>query len=1012
MGREIKIVFIALVAGVVLLGMYLSNGVGLAPEGCGDFDGDGLCDNVDNCPYVFNLGQEDGDGDGVGDVCYHDVGECGGNVECFCGDSVVDDFVMVRDLRERDGEGICDEMGVMVGKGYAEPDVKAINFDCSGFEIKGNGVFNPGYYGIRIAGSHENHVVGNCSIHGFTDGVYFSGGGPAFTLTDSEIFGNLVGVVTVGGSFVNVFNCSFYGNDFANNFDETTNVVLSGNHYYENERGVLVFCRTPWTADTTVITEDNMVIRNNLIENNNNYGLSFGGCSHSEVIDNVFNNNGIGFFMNLKRQIYRTWDGPDIIGHGYGADRTNNNVITGNNANNSSSYGFGILWSTDTIDEITGFDNIIENNFVDDKEVIYRYLDDGANYDGLDVHSFICTGCTNIIINNSQIREMYFGYSNDSFVENIFSNESYYGIYKVKSDRIDFKNITFMNNHGEFIYEEESYGNIFSEMSYVCGENDLDGDGICDGLDNCADVANLEQVDFDRDGVGDVCDNCLMVKNFNQTDENDNSVGDDCEWVCFSEMNGNNFITFFDLLIFEAYLGRGDCGPEVSGDYAEPWCNLTDINRDGEVDYADREILADNFAKRCFCEDTLELCDGMDNDCDEEIDEGCLDSSGGQCILGNVQWNMAETFGGQEVGVVVFGDNCLGVDLNISVFYENGSILNDSIRGTFFNEDFETIWVVDISDFGAGRYYFVASRENGLDRRQSGYLFVRENTCVDEDWDGLYDYDENLCVFGRDHCVESGFDSSVLNNFLLVPNNTLFNVSNFGFWSDLRNVRLGVRLGDGKERIEFVDEVSLINVDEEGCFVSSALDFDDVFVLSDTKIEVDGERFRIFDKPARIHFYHNFVEPNLFREGVECYDCILIEEGEGFLEYEVPGFSVYELVEGFVSPEIAENPGSPGGPGSPGITSNPPVCGVEWVCGNWSECVNGTQTRICSDVNNCGSLEDKPNEEQECGVSVDDNGDDGGNQEEPGIARRFGWKIFVGIISVIFVGVVFYLRKR
>jgi len=37
--------------------------------GCIDSDGDGVCDNVDNCPANANPGQEDADGDGVGDVC-------------------------------------------------------------------------------------------------------------------------------------------------------------------------------------------------------------------------------------------------------------------------------------------------------------------------------------------------------------------------------------------------------------------------------------------------------------------------------------------------------------------------------------------------------------------------------------------------------------------------------------------------------------------------------------------------------------------------------------------------------------------------------------------------------------------------------------------------------------------------------------------------------------------------------------------------------------------------------
>tara|TARA_Y100000034_G_scaffold136840_1_gene216262 strand:+ start:2236 stop:6699 length:4464 start_codon:yes stop_codon:yes gene_type:complete len=66
--------------------------------------------------------------------------------------------------------------------------------------------------------------------------------------------------------------------------------------------------------------------------------------------------------------------------------------------------------------------------------------------------------------------------------------------------------------------------------------------------------------------------------------------------------------------------------------------------------------------------------------------------------------------------------------------------------------------------------------------------------------------------------------------------------------------------------------------------------------------------------------------------------------------------------------------GSSGGSGSGSGEDNLSVeigddgCDEKWSCNDWSECVNGEQTRICSDLNSCEISERMPSSVQNCGV--------------------------------------------
>jgi len=63
------------------------------------------------------------------------------------------------------------------------------------------------------------------------------------------------------------------------------------------------------------------------------------------------------------------------------------------------------------------------------------------------------------------------------------------------------------------------------------------------------------------------------------------------------------------------------------------------------------------------------------------------------------------------------------------------------------------------------------------------------------------------------------------------------------------------------------------------------------------------------------------------------------------------------------TPVVGGDAGDGGGGGGGGT---PPNCTPSWQCAEWQACINGTATRVCSDLNNCHSTTNMPELEKLC----------------------------------------------
>jgi hypothetical protein len=166
---------------------------------------------------------------------------------------------------------------------------------------------------------------------------------------------------------------------------------------------------------------------------------------------------------------------------------------------------------------------------------------------------------------------------------------------------------------------------LFSASSWRASQvsgGDTDGDGVCDGLDNCPTISNSSQLDTDDDSVGDLCDNCVTAPNPDQI---------------LIDADGDGHHDLCDNCPSAANAGQKDQDTDGSGDVCDNCPGLVnedqaDHDTDGLGDACDNCPVTSNDSQEDVDADGLgDLCDNCLATPNPDQADADLDGLGDPC---------------------------------------------------------------------------------------------------------------------------------------------------------------------------------------------------------------------------------------------------------------------------------------------------------------------------------------------------------------------------------------------
>jgi parallel beta-helix repeat protein len=745
-----------------------------------DSDGDGIPDNVDNCPNVYNPDQENSDTDSFGDACdicwfVGNNDQTDSNSNCpsppyssdpGCGDACEISYVNIitatgSGIAELESDsGILENAAAVAESSLPTEGKPAINFPHGFFSftitniIPGQTVSLTITLPSNIASDSEywkyGHTPGDPTPHWYEIPMSFvEGSRDKITITlvdgglgDDDLTANGE-IVDAGGpasqSFCGetIFSDSILTCDL---MDCPSDGITFGADNITLDCQGHAISGTGTDIGISAIDRNNITVKNCIIENFNG-GIGLYTTQNSQLLSNTANLNEYGISVNKY---------------------SNGNTIA-NNIANLNSYG---IYLSDGYNN-----NITYNSIINNTDTGIRIISGGYN-----------KVFSNIIQGNIKGIATYSGTFDNLIYNNYFNNTinamtDVQDFDKWNINKTEGKNIlggpflggNFWSDYigsdidgdylGDTLLPYNSSGSIQEGGDFLplLPVTDSDGDGVPDKLDNCPDDYNPGQEDSDGDGVGDACDNCINDANPDQVDADGDYIGD----VCDPDDDNDGVIDSEDNCPNDANPDQNDTDSDGVGDTCDNCPTITNLN---QTDYDGDGIgnPCDNCVYNANQNQADQDGDGIGNVCDNcppianqnQADQDG-DGIGDACEALCVNLSDPSTYWGKVVahtsGMFIVNDNTTlctddysfsgsaliingsGITLDC-----NGSTLAGSGvgNGILMSDNFTTIKNCNVENFQHGIY---------LDK--SMYSTITDNTAKENTRHDFY-----VSVDSDEHC--------------------------------------------------------------------------------------------------------------------------------------------------------------------------------------------------------------------------------------------------------------------